>query len=828
MPISQIQNTFTLGELDPLLISRVDFEGYYKGARKIRNALVVPQGGIKQRFGTTFVNIILDSNGTLITDETHVMFMVFSFSKTKQYLIVLHPFIESNMPATDMVSIDIYLDGVIVATLNPPDGVPWTVSQIDSIRYVRAPDRTLFIDNGTQPYQLIRGANDATWTIEAQPFVWLPQYDFSSKDGGVAVYTGPTVTFTPSAVTGNVTITATNATPFTSNHIGGVYVGNGGVLRITAVASTTVASGFTIHDFINTSAIRGDRSLLTEPAWGNGGGPIPGAARGWPRVGTIYQNRLIYGNTTTLPNALFASNVFTYNNFDDTEATDEKGFTYSLGSDSLDEITNLVGSTSLVAITTNSLFSTNVLSDTPLTPANVFLIEQNREGGNDCLAHVIDSQIVYVNFNSNTVLSVAFDLLQSRFETSEASLLAPHLIRQPREAAIYDNPIIAEGNYYLLVNGDGTLAAYQTLKNQNVSAWTLQSTQGDFLDICANRNQSYLFIRRQTQGVGPNQQVWKTNIAFNAFTDITSQCNDTVTNVALYNKNLEYLLIGNSAPYLTVGVMLATPADVSLMPVFEYLSKTNTWIPLNAFDTTNGFTQDGIIQWTFADVIDWAPQTVNNVDRKFWIRIRQDNALVTVEPIEMLLTCDKQETINLEQLDFAYLLDSVYTVIADANGLIGGLTYLSGQQVWLLLQTFNTYNVHAGHAFGPKFVDNMGFIDMGPDFANQTFIVGIDAPTQIIAMPPVAQFNSGINVYLPKYVQSLFVDFYLSAGLIVAQREIPVLKVGMPMLDIPLTLITDFFEISPYPSRDPRVEIPITRTGPYPFMIIGLGYKVDF
>jgi len=56
MPKSQFQQTsFASGELSPLLNGRTDLDQYYKGAQTAENVVIVPQGGVKRRPGTQFI-----------------------------------------------------------------------------------------------------------------------------------------------------------------------------------------------------------------------------------------------------------------------------------------------------------------------------------------------------------------------------------------------------------------------------------------------------------------------------------------------------------------------------------------------------------------------------------------------------------------------------------------------------------------------------------------------------------------------------------------------------------------------------------------------------
>jgi hypothetical protein len=51
-----LRTNLTAGELDPALYGRTDLKNYFNAAKRIRNALVVPQGGAKRRSGTRYVS----------------------------------------------------------------------------------------------------------------------------------------------------------------------------------------------------------------------------------------------------------------------------------------------------------------------------------------------------------------------------------------------------------------------------------------------------------------------------------------------------------------------------------------------------------------------------------------------------------------------------------------------------------------------------------------------------------------------------------------------------------------------------------------------------
>jgi hypothetical protein len=63
-----LQTSFASGELSPLLLGRTDLEQYYKGVQTADNVVIVPQGGVKRRPGTEFI----DSTIRKLTRQTAI------------------------------------------------------------------------------------------------------------------------------------------------------------------------------------------------------------------------------------------------------------------------------------------------------------------------------------------------------------------------------------------------------------------------------------------------------------------------------------------------------------------------------------------------------------------------------------------------------------------------------------------------------------------------------------------------------------------------------------------------------------------------------------
>jgi hypothetical protein len=807
--IRQIQNKFTVGELDPRFLAQVDYPNYAKGARKLRNVVVIPQGGCARRFGTTHLDTVVDRTGSNapLMNEDRVVLIGYDFDVTERYLIVIRP------DTTATFAVDIYLDGTLRTSVGMPANT-YTAAMIRQIRWVPASDRIILLHNDVRPHQLVR-ASANSWSISPITFQFMPTYDYSIIDN--TPYTGPSFTFTPSGTTGNVTLTASGAI-YTANHVGGLFYGNAGTMRITAVSSTTSCSGYTLEDFASGGAIRGDQSLLLEPVWGNGGGSPAGPARGWPAHGDFYQGRLQLGNFKKLPARGSASVVNDYYNFDDADLEASSGYSYDAGVGGNDVIQDVIGTKALVLLGYLGPSATSLLLEQATTPANVFVNSQTTNGATGVDGQLINNQILYVGQNTRSVYSMTYQIPDSGFTVSTASALSAHLIRNPRQATVY-NPTTSDAEYYLLVNEDGTLATYQVMLEEEIRAWTLCDTVGRFVDAASAGNQTWVLVKRQVNtGATVAGEVGAALLADNEFyvtKNITDAINSASTDVPLLTQLGDYLIVGNQIPFDRLAFTLNTPASTNMMLTAEYLNSNGKWIPFSLdSDTTLGLTQNGTMVFQVANLQDWAAQTVNDVTAYYWIRLKR-NAATGTGPIEDTLKLNVANRLLIETLDFEIYMDAQVNTTSDGQGVVSVPT-LAGQWVYVYANDF---------PLGTFWVNASGSVNVG--VASAAVAVGLDYKPLITPMPVVTLLQTGFNAYDPIHIKDAYVDYYESLGITIDGNPIALQDMQPFLTTRAPTPQTGFFDYSPYGGWDPRSELQISQSYPAPMTLLGIGYRLE-
>ena len=215
MRIMQFQTNFSVGELDPLIRARTDLQQYQNALEEATNVIIQPQGGFKRRDGTEFIYDF----GSSFTDFKVIPF---EFSVDDSYLLV---FVTQR--------IYVFKAGVLQTNINGSGNdyitaTDITTAMLDNINYTQAVDTLILCHEDLQTKRLVRNS-DTSWTLENLPLTNLPQYAYAFDTHQ------PDFTITPSASTGNITITASDLTTDT----GTAQAGGASTITLKASSSYT-------------------------------------------------------------------------------------------------------------------------------------------------------------------------------------------------------------------------------------------------------------------------------------------------------------------------------------------------------------------------------------------------------------------------------------------------------------------------------------------------------------------------------------------------------------------------------------------------------------
>lgn len=186
------------GEVSPLFEARTNFVKYDNACRTLQNMLVLTQGPVMRRPGTSF---IADANDS--TDEMRLI--SFEFSKSDTYILELA---------------DEYMrfyrnGGQILSGGNPFEiAIVYDESELFEIQHSQSAN-TMYLVHGDHPPQKLTRTGHTSWTIIDYPFVKGPFLPENTTIGTIAA----------SAITGTVTLSAASgATPFDDpGHVGSLW-----------------------------------------------------------------------------------------------------------------------------------------------------------------------------------------------------------------------------------------------------------------------------------------------------------------------------------------------------------------------------------------------------------------------------------------------------------------------------------------------------------------------------------------------------------------------------------------------------------------------------
>lgn len=496
-----IQSNFTTGELDPLIRARVDLKSYNNALETAKNVVCQPQGGVKRRAGTKY---LFELGGT---PEEGVRLVHFEFSVDDSYMLV---FTTNRMYVVK--------DKILVTNINASgndylDTTGFSLGgvNIGQMCWTQSADTLILTCKDFAPIEIKRGATDADWTISLLTFDSVPKYAYTPA------YSNPAGTLTPSAVTGNVTLTASSAV-FNSSHVGQyINVSPQGRAKITKYNSTTVVEATTEYPFFNTSTIaNGNWELETgwEAVWS--------ATKGWPRTTTFHQGRLYFGGSKSRPSTVWGSKVGLFFDFEGDEGLDDDAVEATLDTNTFNAITDIQSGRDLQLFTTGGEFYVPQEGLNPITPADFFFNSSSANGSKEGIrVKKLESGMVFVQRQGKTINEIAYSDVQLTYMTTKISLLAGHLLRNPKSIDLRKAVATDENDLLFIVNqDDGSMAVFSLLKAQDVIAGSEFTTVGDFIDVGVDITDIYVATKRDDNGT---DKYYIEYFDDNTFTDCAKQ-----------------------------------------------------------------------------------------------------------------------------------------------------------------------------------------------------------------------------------------------------------------------------------------------------------------
>jgi len=227
--------------------------------------------------------------------------------------------------------------------------------------------------------------------------------------------------------------------------------------------------------------------------FGSGAEDVWSATRGYPKSATFYQGRLWFGGSLQRPQTIWGSKTNDFYNFDDGTSLDDEGIDVTLDTDQVNAITAVYAGRHLNIFTTGGEFS---IQDSPITPAKVAVRRETLFGSTSIPPKMIDGSVIFIDRTGKSVREFLFSYNEDAYTSGTVSLLASHLLNSPVDMDVSKGTSSDDANYLYFVNGDGTMAVFNTLRAQEVSGWTKWETTGEIESVSVVVDEVYVIVKR--------------------------------------------------------------------------------------------------------------------------------------------------------------------------------------------------------------------------------------------------------------------------------------------------------------------------------------------
>jgi hypothetical protein len=551
--VTHLQTNFTAGELSPTAHGRVDIARYQNGAEEMRDVIAQVLGGAKRRPGSEFIaftkNSAVESRliPFMVSGSSAYMlefgdFYVRFYKDGEQVLSgglpyeIASPYTPEQVRELDYTqgadTMFLFHEDMPIYKLVRAGHTSWSLT---AAAFIETP----FEEPGSYPASTLTATDagpvgSSTW-VAAGEYAGTPGANVAIswsaglvtvEKTGHGLSTGNAVSISGVAVTGvalaaynkTAVITVTDANHFTyplsadpgtattagstlaltgSGIFGAGDVGssiriNGGIVKLTGLVSSSVMAGVVRQELTSTIGARADAWSLHAPAWS--------ASRGYPRTGTLYEQRLVVGGTPTFPQTIWGSAVGAYLSFQLGDADDD-AYAFTIASDVSIPIRFLASARVLVALTDGGEVTIQGGNEKPLTSSNVQIKVRTNYGCARVRPVRVRDAEIFVQRAGRKVRSLGYDLASDEWTSPDLSLLAEHLT-EPGVAGLcwQQEPLSIVWAH----RPDGALLSCTLDADQKVTAWSWHEEFTGAVESIASMpvddgDEVWMIVRRGTQ-----------------------------------------------------------------------------------------------------------------------------------------------------------------------------------------------------------------------------------------------------------------------------------------------------------------------------------------
>ncbi len=525
---SPMQQSFSAGEISPLLRSRSDFDKYQSAVQLLENYIPLIQGPLLRRSGTKFTAEVKYSSKI-------TRLIQFEFSTTQAYMIEAgenyfrfyrnkaaileagviisnvtqaNPAVVTTLAVHNLVNDQhTKLDGIVGMTeLNGQrfkvnvlttttyelvginstaftayvsDGLSskvyeishtYTQSELKGISFTQSAD-TLYLAHEKHKLAALTRTGHTNWILDAD---LLSSILGNGPDGPYLDINQTTTTLVSSVATGvGATITA-SATAGINGGLGFLSTDVGRIIRLKDGANNwamLIIDAFTSDTVVTADIIYGPAPTVATVNFRMG---LYSDTDGWPSVVAFFENRLVLGGSTFFPQRIDTSNTGDYTFFAPTEADstvlDSNSVSLTLSSNSVNLVEYLLDDPKgLIAGTAGGQWLIRAsVNGEALTPSNV---NASRSSGNGCSATApikAGSDIIYIQRAKRKLMELSYSFDAEGFKANNLTKIAEHITATGLQEITYQEE---PHSVIWAVRGDGALIGFTYEKELESFGW---------------------------------------------------------------------------------------------------------------------------------------------------------------------------------------------------------------------------------------------------------------------------------------------------------------------------------------------------------------------
>jgi hypothetical protein len=442
-----------------------------------------------------------------------------TYAVESAFTVVLTPF-----------NVDVWKGDVFVAAMN----LNLSALQLPGVTREQRFDTMLLFHPDLPTQRIMRRDSDTDWSSDVAPFANIPNVDYGEVYGNIVNdqwkitiqwSAGPMTAQLEMQINGEDTASVTifdnglgapdwprfandvrlavEALPSVANGVIVTYDAPGGVqyatVTIEFAGAGNAGSQFSVAPRIvnvTFAAANASHIVFGDP----GGEPIASPTRGYPVTGNFYQDRLYLGGFRSEPSALLGSVTGEYFDLNTRIESASGGLLFRLDVDGAERVQFLVRSRHLVIFTNEAEY---YVTDRAIARGTVPNVARSSRNGIAPGIRPVEGEdgLIYVGRSRSIIYAAVYSDVSQKYESEPISLLASHLARILKSAAIQRASASTDAARYLVVRDDGLMVIGVMIRNQDVTAFVRFVTDGFVRDVAVDgANEAYLLVQRQIGG----------------------------------------------------------------------------------------------------------------------------------------------------------------------------------------------------------------------------------------------------------------------------------------------------------------------------------------